>query len=154
MTTMAPCDGLDFEARANRIAQYLKTKPETTPRPGFCVLCGRKLPVALRAVKCVRPRSEDLPAGEFLCRENAEDTPEVRARIDAFKREHPADKWGTHDGWLFASVTACGSLDENVWTRACQIEAQRKAEARRLAATEDAVENLRTKRAIAALSRQ
>lgn len=131
---MKSCDSLSAEERAVQLSQHMIVFKETvrlksafTSRartPGFCVLCGAKLPVTWRAVKCLEPSSEACPEGRFTCVEATHEA-ESLAGVEAFRKKHEADGWGLRAGYVLAPVTACASVTEKVFSAAQALALQR-----------------------------
>jgi hypothetical protein len=127
------CDGLPFEARAQRLAMNmfhlghgevrLKDAYVSKKRvPGICGVCGNATAVTWRAVKWTDDGTE---LGKFDMRESGHE-PEVLAKVEAFLKVEP-DGMGLRAGYLMAPVAACSSLDEKCWARAKQIVAEKAA---------------------------
>lgn len=120
------CGGLDFEARATRLAGYLWSRPEVQREPGICQVCGHGLPVAysMHVPDPARPsgfRCEVCPPGTA-------EAAAMAARIIAGQ----VHEFRTTGVWTSA-YHACGALDEAVWARARAINAERRAAQRAIA---------------------
>ena len=135
---LTPCDQLSVEDRAMRLshefiilgseAKLRHAFTHKPRRPGFCVLCGCRLPLTWRGVKYIPPAddAEDQP-GTFS-RATADHNPESLARLEEFKAKAVVDAFGLYNGYFLQPVTSCEGNDEHVWQRAKEIAFARHRE--------------------------
>jgi hypothetical protein len=80
--------------------------------PGFCVICGQKLPITYRATK--------FDGGETRSFE-ADHSPEALARVTEFKNKYPRDEVGLRNGYLLMEITQCEAINEAAWNEASKL---------------------------------
>lgn len=138
---MTPCESLDFDARAARVASFMFVGTSAgvfsahyksdllrrEPRPGYCIYCGAKLKHTWRAVRYDGPGEDGQP--KFTARE-ATHAPEELEAVEKF-RARPADEWGLRKGFNLAMVRECSSLYEGVHKEAKKLLEQRWRETRK-----------------------
>jgi len=141
-----PCRNLNPEQLAHRVASHMRVfgnearvTPEFAHRkrtPGFCVLCGTRLSLTWRAVKCVRPASEDCPNGEFAIHEfdHSKDSADKLAAVFAkyaavvHGRLQDGVAMETRNGYSLWKITACEAITPDVSKAASAIAVARYRE--------------------------
>lgn len=152
---MTLCDALSVESRAWRIASFYyaagsEMKPKDafkllSERPGFCKICGAKLPKTWRAVKW------DAEKGAFDWFAS-DHSPEQLADLERF-RALPVDEYGLRQGYLLAAVIMCESMTAiDVWEKARALILLEKEKREWALAGKMKQESDRVKRARAALA--